>query len=382
MGNLGIGIGIGVGLNRANFSWSAYWLTRTPTTLALSRLSSTTIRLNWVNAGADYHGTSIERSTDGVSYAEVDTVASGVVQYDAVSVNNTTGRFYYRVRCYKGTNYSPYSNVASLVAEAEIVTYITGLATPLYESNIWNLNKLVTDIKSGLSITNLSDAFDVMYILAGETEESSLKNLVKNAHHATAVNAPTFTQYEGFNGNGTSNYIDINWNGRTVGHAINYVLDSASFGIYFRTSLNQPATGRSGSYSTTADGGPANRTIIIRPYSGSPTSLYFGINSGLKDLAAQMQISGMHITVRTANNAQRIDINKTTVLSGTELSTKIPNQNVLGLAAHREDSSITFHDPNQISVLLLGKGFSKSESDIITDAVEVYMDANSKGVIP
>ena len=95
--------------------WSAYWLTRTPSTLTLSNVGYPEgIKLDWTNAGAaDVDGTSIERSADGITYEEIDTVASGLITYtDSTAVFQT--EYYYRVRCYKGTNYSPYSNVESL----------------------------------------------------------------------------------------------------------------------------------------------------------------------------------------------------------------------------------------------------------------------------
>jgi surface protein len=95
-------------------SWSTYWLTQTPSTLALTNMGYPEgIKLDWLNTGTDYDGTSIERSADGVTYAEIGTVASGILTYtDATAVFQTL--YYYRVRAYKGTNYSPYSNIESL----------------------------------------------------------------------------------------------------------------------------------------------------------------------------------------------------------------------------------------------------------------------------
>jgi hypothetical protein len=95
-------------------SWESYWATRKPSTLALMNTGYPEgIKLDWLNAGVGYDGTSIERSVDGVTYAEIDTVASGVLTYtDSTAVFQTL--YYYRVRSYKGTNYSPYSNTESL----------------------------------------------------------------------------------------------------------------------------------------------------------------------------------------------------------------------------------------------------------------------------
>lgn len=83
-------------------SWSSYWAARYPSDLTATVISDTQIDLAWTNNGtADYTGISIERSDDGITYAEIDTVALGVAVY-----SDTTGLaidqiYYYRVRYYK-----------------------------------------------------------------------------------------------------------------------------------------------------------------------------------------------------------------------------------------------------------------------------------------
>ena len=54
---------------------------------------------------------------------------------------------------------------------------LRGLTTPLSSGQIDKLNTFVAALKSGLSISALSDAFDVMYVLANETAEAGLKTL-------------------------------------------------------------------------------------------------------------------------------------------------------------------------------------------------------------
>lgn len=114
-------------------SWSSYWATRTPTTLLVTILTTGGLRLDWLNPGAGYDGTSIERSADGVTYAEIDTVASGTLTYTDLTAVGAL--YYYRVRCYKGTNYSPYSNVDSetAISEGEIIIYNDGNTVVWYD---------------------------------------------------------------------------------------------------------------------------------------------------------------------------------------------------------------------------------------------------------
>ena len=92
--------------------WSSYWEKRTPSDLMLTVLSDTSIKLDWTANGAqDYDGYSVERSTDGATYAEVDTVAVGTETYTDTELTADT-LYYYRVRAYKGGAYSNYTNIA------------------------------------------------------------------------------------------------------------------------------------------------------------------------------------------------------------------------------------------------------------------------------
>jgi hypothetical protein len=109
----GINSGIGRRVDQdAGASWSSYWATRTPSDLTVTWMTSAKITLDWVNNGvADYTGISIERRTDGGAYSEIGTVVAGIDTYDDVTATN--GHIYtYRIRAYKGTNYSEYSAVA------------------------------------------------------------------------------------------------------------------------------------------------------------------------------------------------------------------------------------------------------------------------------
>ena len=103
---IGIGIGIGAGLKSGGgIDWSSYWTP--PSALTLTVVSDTAITLDWTGGKA----TSIERSADGVTYAEIDTVALGTTTYNDTGLTEAT-HYWYRVREYSGSNYSSYSNVA------------------------------------------------------------------------------------------------------------------------------------------------------------------------------------------------------------------------------------------------------------------------------
>jgi hypothetical protein len=87
-------------------------------------------------------------------------------------------------------------------------------------------NQLVIDLKDA-GIWSKLDTFANF-----ATDGSSDFALIdwKKLTQYTAVNSPSFTTNEGFKGNGTSSYIDTNFNAFL--HGVNYQQDNASRGLY------------------------------------------------------------------------------------------------------------------------------------------------------
>ena len=73
------------------------------------------IRLNWVDNSNNETGFKIERSTDGVSFAQIATVTANIVTYQNGGLTSGV-LYYYRVRATNGTGDSAYSNTANIVA--------------------------------------------------------------------------------------------------------------------------------------------------------------------------------------------------------------------------------------------------------------------------
>ena len=82
--------------------------------LTLVSYNANAVNLSWLDPHGNEDGFKIERSSDGVNYTVVATVAANTLSYThnvTVSVDST---YYYRLRSYKGTSYSDYSNVLTL----------------------------------------------------------------------------------------------------------------------------------------------------------------------------------------------------------------------------------------------------------------------------
>jgi len=90
-------------------------------------------------------------------------------------------------------------------------------------------NQLVVDLKDG-GIWSKLDTFAV-FATDGDSDFALID--WKRVTDYTAINSPTFTTNVGFQGNGTSSYIDSNYNASTSG--VNYLTGNYSFGWYMDT---------------------------------------------------------------------------------------------------------------------------------------------------
>ncbi len=104
-------------------------------------------------------------------------------------------------------------------------------------------NALVLSLKLG----GIWNKLDVLYIFAndGGSDFGTLNWIAPTLNQATLINTPTFTTNQGFTGNGTSSYINTNFNPAISG--VNYTLNNASRNIFVR---NQSVS------ATTLDGVP------------------------------------------------------------------------------------------------------------------------------
>jgi hypothetical protein len=257
--------------------------------------------------------------------------------------------------------------------DADLAVYLASLTTPLSAGQITKLNTFVTSLKNGMGITNLSDAFDALYIFANETSEAGLKNIVKRAHDATlSTTAPAFTALEGFKGNGSSSFINSNYNPNT--QKVNYSLNSASFGLYSRTD-RLPASKISG----VSDG----NLIDLRPYFALTGQINiirgFLHSTNGKDMVVNnsLGLSMIHRQTNTNINASRnatLDIARTDSTTGA-----IPNGNIYFLARNQVGSSPINSADIQISIGIIAKDIS-SNIAVVYNAIQAYMTSNGKQV--
>ena len=344
-------------------SWSSYW---TPSSVVVENASPTDVVLTYAKAvnPADAIAGNFTIAGKTISGAVLDgtgkiltlTVTVAFVYGDSITVVANS------------TNIAVTNNIS---AEAELVTYITGLATPLSLVIRRKINELIKYFKTGWSVATLSVVDDCEYILAGETAESSLKNLVKNAHHAVAVNSPVFTAFEGFTGDGISSYLDTNYNPNTEGFKL--TLNDASIAIYSRTELDISSY----SLGCGKSGGGSHTIGLVVKYNNQ---MQTRINEGTTGAVANTTSLGMAVGVRLDNATNKSYMNKNHLGDLTKASIAIPNNNAF-ICCYNVDGSATSFNNRQVSFVRFGMGFDATKVNVLTDGFEAYMDSNGKGVI-
>jgi hypothetical protein len=197
----------------ANLVWQ-----NAPVATAATGVGQTSFTANWnAYTGAVVYLLDVSESSDFSTFVYEDQqVNAPTTSYVVIGLNpNTT--YYYRVRA---------STEALTDADYQaVLDYATtqGYTLPSASQQLLQ-NQLVVDLKDG-GIWSKLDTFAV-FATDGDSDFALID--WKRVTDYTAVNSPTFTTNEGFEGNGTSAYIDTNYNPSTSG--VNYTLNDACFG--------------------------------------------------------------------------------------------------------------------------------------------------------
>lgn len=213
---------------------------------------------------------------------------------------------------------------------------------------------------------------DLFYLFAQTTDGAgeSLKNWVNpGTYDCTLINTPTFVSLEGWTGSGAANgCLDTHYN--PTAHATNYAQNSASMGIYIRTNVDE-ARNDFGNFQSPGS--------YLRARTTNTAQLR--LNSGSTSSVANTDSKGMFVVVRSDAANQILYKNKV-ANSNAAASNGIPNCNIFVCSANNGAGVPSNTNTKQVSCFFMGGALSPAEVTIITDAIEVYMDSNSKGVIP
>lgn len=115
-----------------------------PTNLTATTLSDTEIQLDWTSSlGVD--GYSIEISTDGETFAELDTTENNTYTAELLTPATT---YYFKIRAYKGSKYSLYTAIVNETTLSWVNLYLYGRGTYAGISELKIKSSEITTIKS------------------------------------------------------------------------------------------------------------------------------------------------------------------------------------------------------------------------------------------
>lgn len=250
---------------------------------------------------------------------------------------------------------------------AQYRTVYDSFTTPPSESVAEAQNTMVSSLVSAGVWAKL----DQLVILAQESngDGEALKNwITPGTNDATLVNAPTFVSLEGFTSNGTTSYINTQFS--LANDSTQYTRNSASFFAYLRTDIAQ--NGYSGLNSTC--------DIYFRPRSESDSTVLSINANDIMVGAGITDAKGFWLLNRTASNDMKGYRNNVQVATETKVSTALVNETPFIMALNTGGTPSAFMT-NQFSVFGFGASLDATERGNLQNAIEAYMDSNSKGII-
>lgn len=242
--------------------------------------------------------------------------------------------------------------------DADVAAYVAKLTTPpsVAERNL--LNTLVTGLKSD----NVWASLDRIGLLAVETQQAALVDLRNPAKGLTVGGTATFTANRGYQGDGSTGYLDIGetWNGS----GNKFALNSASFGVWCNATVASGFKGQIGNVTNS----PRSQ---ISAMSSSGSNETFRINDSTEDVLMVSNGSrlGHRAASRTASNAKKGYFNGAAVASLTSASTAVNTTNGTVLR------SATSYTDDRIAAFWSGAGLTDAQVSALHSRLSAYLTA-------
>jgi hypothetical protein len=224
---------------------------------------------------------------------------------------------------------------------------------------------VVNTLIAGLKTDGIWTKLDRLWLFAAENEESALTDLV-GLTLATAVDSPTFTADDGYNGNGSSSYVDTTYNPATQG--TNYVQNSASAGIWVIAAPAQSATAVAMGLQVGTD---YAADLTLR-YVDDNT--YARINTAVDSLDEPTLGAGLYMIDRSGSNNSDLYKDGVSVDSGVAASVAVVSGNFF-IGARNTGGSPGNYATDVISSGVFGGALSSTEHGNLYTHLQTYMTA-------
>ncbi len=202
---------------------------------------------------------------------------------------------------------------------------------------------------------------DIFYVFAiGTNATDSRLNWKSTSYNATVGVAPTWTAYQGIQGNGTTQYLTTNYTPST--HGVNFTATSQSLGVYSRTDANGGYVDI-GAYNSCA----SIASLFIR--SSNQTAAYFGTcTSGAPVSLSSM---GFFIGQRSDSVTQKLYKNGVLLNTTSAAGSTVVNSPLYIMA--RNLGGPNAYSIHQISVAFAGGALTDTEAAFMSADINEYM---------
>lgn len=222
-------------------------------------------------------------------------------------------------------------------------------------------NQLVLDLKSA----GIWDKLDLFYLPAtnGNIDFARINwKAPSGSFNLTLFNSPTFTENQGFNGNGSTSYVDFNYVPDTDN--TNLSLNSASIGFWSLDTISSVTISNMG----TRNDPFADRLMHI-------FNNQIRVNSDSELTVSAVTDSGFYIYNRV--NATTVNRYVNGVLNGSgtlAVSTNLPSYSIYGCATNNAGLGASFYSSNRISCWYVASDLT-SEASAFYTAINTYLSS-------
>lgn len=206
---------------------------------------------------------------------------------------------------------------------------------------------------SALMDAGIWDSLDVLYVFAtdGDSDFATLNWKNPSTFKCTKVNSPTFTANEGFNGNGTTSYLDTEWDPATNG--VNFTQNENGIFCHVNDSLSGFPYGNEGAGTTGQN--------LIAQVAGN---LLYSNNSGGSGSVANTNDIALYHNRRVASNEAKVYKNGVLLGTAAVASNGFSSQDMF-VCAFNDNGSILYSS-SQISVFAIGTSLTGKELALYT----------------
>lgn len=235
---------------------------------------------------------------------------------------------------------------------------VTGAGGSVSIGRLGAVSALISALKNGGVWSNL----DRLWLLAAENSQQALVDLVARAS-ATAVNAPAFTANRGYQGNGTSSWIDSGFNAATAGG--NFSQNDASWGVWVETAASSGCLigNDNGTYSRLQVGASNSREVSIVGSVGGPAF-------NATDPTGFVHCQRLDSTTVEGYDRTGLKVSNNTITSSPSSSW---NRNVGILCVNYTAPGLFFS--GRLSHAHIGKSMSAAQIAALNNAMRAYMTA-------